>query len=70
MSDPTIPPDPADIPMPALLHHFGARWQIEHRGPVWVAVRRPTATALEVHVAYTSEELALKLAAAEEGNPR
>jgi hypothetical protein len=71
MSERTLPgPDPQAIPVPGLLHDFGERWQIEHRGNVWIAVRRPTVTSYELHVAYTSEELAAKLAAAEGGTPR
>jgi hypothetical protein len=51
-----------------LLATYGGEFQITQDGEtgVWTAVRRPTPTAQEVIVAHTVDELASKLAAAQE----
>ena len=52
-----------------LLHGYGERWQIQRDGDsgVWIAIRRPTPTALHVLVAYDLTGLAAKLEAAQSG---
>ena len=46
-----------------LLHSYGEHWQIQQdgEGGVWTAIRRPTATALHIVVAYDLAGLAAKL---------
>jgi hypothetical protein len=49
----------------ALLAEYGGRWQISPDDGVWIAVRRPTPTAMRVIAAHEAAELAEKLANAE-----
>jgi len=66
---PTKPPAPDDLPplsLADLLHQHGEAWQIEQHPELaaWIAVRRPSATALHVVAALSLAELAAKLSAA------
>jgi len=51
--------------MAALLAEYGERWQIGPADGVWIAIRRPTPTAIRVIAAHEPAALAEKLAKAE-----
>jgi hypothetical protein len=63
------PDQPETVPvakLDALIHRFGG-WEITRQAApgVWAATRRPTPTHVELHCAFTLNDLAVKLEHAE-----
>jgi hypothetical protein len=56
-------PEPFTVTLGDLLHAFGGRWQITAAQGIagWIAVERPSPTALHVLAAPSLEQLAAKL---------